>query len=144
MNPAKKEFKVNEYISLRLEKERTRIYINGNRFNQCMRLVLNIPVKEIQEYDEIDSIDEIADFYKSSDKLNENERILPEDEFWAHCSNIQAWVEHDYDTRLIHSSLSFPLLVKLAEVGDAKIKTIFKEEVAKRFLSGYFNVSSDF
>jgi Leucine-rich repeat (LRR) protein len=63
--------------------------------------------------------------------------IDSETEFWAHCSNVQAWCENDYDTRLLHSNLSFPLLKKLTEVGDILAKKAFKEEIARRLESGY-------
>jgi len=49
--------------------------------------------------------------------------------------NLQAWVEHNYDTRLLDSTLSFPLLQGLYEYGDPLAKKKFKEEIAKRFLS---------
>ena len=51
--------------------------------------------------------------------------ITPEQEFWGHRSNIQAWVECEYDTRLLHSNLSFPLLKALSDAGDPKAKAIF-------------------
>ncbi len=66
--------------------------------------------------------------------------ITKEQEFWAHCSNLQAWAENGYDTRLLHSNLSFPLLKKLTEVGDTKARKIFKDEIAQRFVRGYIPV----
>ncbi|MHA1252089.1 MAG: leucine-rich repeat domain-containing protein [Candidatus Helarchaeota archaeon] len=62
--------------------------------------------------------------------------ITPEVEFWAHCSNLQVWYEHNYDTRLLHSNLSFPLLKALSEAGDKLAKRAYKEEIAKRFIAG--------
>jgi len=62
--------------------------------------------------------------------------ITPEQEFWGHCSNLQAWYEHGYDTRLLHSNLSFPLLKALGEAGDEHAMRMFKLEVAKRFIEG--------
>lgn len=55
--------------------------------------------------------------------------------FWGHCSNLQAWYENKYDTRLLHSNLLFPLLKKLTEAGDSLAKRVFKEEIAKRYTS---------
>ncbi len=52
--------------------------------------------------------------------------ILPIKEFWGHCSNLQAWAEYGYDTRLLHPNLAFPLLEKLATVGDPIAKKVFK------------------
>ena len=38
--PPEKEFKINEYITLRLEHGDTNIYVNGGLFNQCKFLML--------------------------------------------------------------------------------------------------------
>ncbi len=37
------EFKVNGYITLKLEEGKTFIHIAGKKFMQCIRLMLNIP-----------------------------------------------------------------------------------------------------
>jgi len=57
-------------------------------------------------------------------------------EFWGHCSNLQVWDEHDYNTRLLHSNLAFPLLKKLTELGDIRTKKIFKGEIGRRYENG--------
>lgn len=148
-----KEFKINDYITLKLEHNETFIYVQGKKFLQCIRLVLDIQRNDISDYDEIESIDEAAEVFKQSlwqNKIVEgpmaqpsrfqNETITPEQEFWGHCSNLQTWVDNNYDTRLLKSDLSFPLLHKLVDVGDLKAKRVFKDEIAKRFTSGYLNV----
>ncbi|MFW9939770.1 MAG: hypothetical protein ACFFFT_01925 [Candidatus Thorarchaeota archaeon] len=147
------EFKVNDFLALKLEGNRTFIYIKGKRFIQCIRLFLQIPPQTSNLYEEIESIDEATEVYKQALWENrivegpmarpsrfQNRSITPEQEFWGHCSNIQAWAEHDYDTRLIHSNLAFQLLRELAFEGDAKAKAMFEEEIAIRFESGYFSV----
>ena len=60
------EFKVNDYIELRLENGHTNIYVNGMLFNQCRYLMLNIPVEDIPKYDEIDSIDDAIEILDRS------------------------------------------------------------------------------
>lgn len=144
-----REFQINEYITLKLEDGKTNIYVAGEKFNQCKFLLLNIPVKKISDLNEIDSVDEAAEsLSKEMEKpylpWGETEttgvKIPPEVEFWAHSSNLQVWSEHNYDTRLIHSNLAFPLLKKLTKVGDPKAKRIFREEIAKRLESGYWPV----
>lgn len=133
--------KVNEYITLKLEFTLTNIYVKGRKFNQCRHLLLGIPVDDIGDYDEIDSIDEALEIFRKG--ANSNYRpiyITPKQEFWGHCSNIQAWVEHNYDTRLLHSNLAFPLLKELVDVGDPQAKRGFKEEIAMRLESGYPSV----
>lgn len=127
-----KEFHVNKFLSVRLERGETRIYVAGQPFIQCKFLLLNIPITEISTFDEIESIDEAAE---KVDGIMEKEirkiEIPPEVEFWGHCSNLQVWYEYNYDTRLIHSNLAFPLLKKLAEVSDPLAKKVFKAELIK-------------
>ena len=147
------EKQINQYITLKLENGRTFIYVNGGRFIQCIRLVLNIQKEDIPLYDEIESIDETANVYKNHIYQNrivrgpmaapvrdQSHDITPEQEFWGHCSNLQAWVENDYDTRILMSNISFPLLRVLSKAGDPKARKVYKEEIALRLESGYPSV----
>lgn len=134
------EFTINEFVTLKLEKGKTNIYILGEEFIQCKYLLMNIPVQDINKYNEIDSIDEAAEkLDKTLERGNPDGfrvKIPPKVEFWGHCSNLQVWAEQGYDTRFIHSNLGFPLLKKLSEVGDPKAKKFFKDEIGKRFEMG--------
>ncbi|MFX1236700.1 MAG: Rab family GTPase [Promethearchaeota archaeon] len=133
-NYALKSFKVNDFMTLQLDWNITNIYIKGVHFSQCKYLLLNIPIEKAKDYRQINSIDEAEeklDHYLESNTADEI-GLTPEVEFWGHCSNLQAWVEHDYDTRLLHRNLSFPLLKKLTEAGDPKAKRVFKDEIALR------------
>ena len=60
-----KEFKVNDYITLKLEKDKTNIYVNNEMFGQCSRLFINIFKDEVSEYKEFSSIDEASELYKT-------------------------------------------------------------------------------
>ncbi len=133
-----REFRINEFLSLRLEGEWTNIYVGKVQFRQCVILLLNISVDEIRTFDEIESIDEAAEKVGISmeDSLDLYKFIPPETEFWGHCSNLQVWYEHNYDTRLVHSNLAFPLLRKLTEAGDPLAKKVFKDEIIKRYKNG--------
>jgi len=146
------EYEINEFLALKLEEGKTQIYVNGKKFLQCTRLAITIPKQSIPIYDSIDSIDEAADLYQKhlyQNKIVEgpNARVLrdevhditPEQEFWGHCSNLQAWYEHNYDTRLLHSNIAFHLLKALVDAGDPDAKRVFKTEIANRFESGYPN-----
>ncbi len=134
-----KEFKINNFFSLRLENGKTIIYVKGKQFNQCKQLVLNIKVKEVSDFDEIESIDEAIEVLNVQERVEEIS-ITSETEFWAHCSNLQVWDEYNYDTNLIHSNLAFPLLKELVKAGDQKAQRIFSEEIAKRIEKNYFPV----
>jgi hypothetical protein len=131
-------FRINEYITLKLVGNRTNIYVKNQLFNQCKYLLLNIPKRSIPALRNIESIDEAAEKLDRSMEGHEGRsmRISPETEFWGHCSNLQAWVENNYDTRLLHRNLAFPLLLKLAQVGDPTAKKVFREEILKRINSG--------
>ena len=142
-----KEFKINEYISLKLEYickdnhsyTKTYIYIAERRFIQCKFLLLINP-HEKDGQDEINSIDEASEKLISKlerDVLPRDIGLSPEEEFWGHCSNLQAFAEYGYDTRLIHRNLAFPLLKKLVDVGDPLAKRMFLDEIAKRIDSNY-------
>ena len=135
------EFRINDHLSLKLEKGKTIIYVEGEKFSQCKYLLLNIHIDKISTFDEIQSIDEASENFNkflnaSQDGTINPIEIPPEVEFWGHCSNLQVWAENRYDTRLLHRNLAFPLLNKLAEVGDLLAKVVFKEEIIKRFSSG--------
>ena len=75
------------------------------------------------------------------DRNHEREHNLidPISEFVGHCSNLQAWYEFNYDLRILHSSLSIPLLKKLALLGDKIAIIRLKESIATRLASKNFN-----
>ncbi len=130
-------FRINNYLTLRLENNKTQIYVLGEKFEQCKSLFINISINEIKSLYEL-SIDEMvekSDFSSESDDLAQIS-LTSESEFWAHCSNLQVWSENNYNTCLLHSNLAFPLLKKLTNVGDSIAKRTFKEEIAKRIENG--------
>ena len=138
-------FKINDYLTLKLEHSRTNIYVKGRLFNQCKYLLLDIPTSRVREYDNIGSIDEAADQLDRSLEGNHSSysyfrKITPETEFWGHCSNMQAWAENGYDTRLLHRNLAFPLLKTLVDAGDPQARKVFREQIALRIVSGYPSV----
>lgn len=142
------QFKINDYITLRLEGRRTNIYVSNEKFLQCKYLLIDVPIDDIVLFDNIKSIDELSPGLNNALELEANGNnelhaksrefeIPPEVEFWGHCSNLQVWYEHDYNTHLIHSNLAFPLLKRLTEANDPLAKKIFKEEVVKRLEERY-------
>ena len=138
----KKEYVINHFLTLRLENNRTNIYVNGKLFIQCKFLLLNIPIDKVKELEDIESIDEAAERLNHELEFQPKNKIKisPETEFWAHCSNLQAWAEYEYNPRLLHSNLAFPLLKTLTKVGDLIAKEVFKQEIKLRFES--FNPST--
>lgn len=106
------EFQINKYLSLRSQNERADIYVNGEYFRSCTYLILNIEGGRIRDYDHVKSIDELMELY-GNESERESRLIDPQTVFWGHCSNLNAWAEHDYDNRLLDMRLAFPLLKKL-------------------------------
>lgn len=138
------EFKINEFIILKLENGITNIYVNGILFKHCKYLLLNANINEFDEYKDITCIEEVVAKSDKSLESNTTEGIItPEDEFSGHCSNLQVWVENDYDTRILHCNIAFPLLRKLAKI-DPKARQVFKEEIIERLWSGYPTVLNFF
>ncbi len=134
-----KGLQINRYLSLKFEKGNTVIYVANRRFKQCKFLFLNISVDNIELLEEIESIDEIAEKLDNSYEYEENNRNIsldPKTEFWGHCSNLQVWYEHGYNTNLLHRNLAFPLLHELAKAGDPEARKSFTEEIASRIESG--------
>ncbi len=133
---------INEFLYLKYEHNKTNIYVDNTRFHQCKYLLMSINMEERESYHNINSIDEAAETLDRSLEYHSGSSytIDPKTEFWGHCSNIEAWYENNYDTRILHRNLAFPLLRRLAEAGDQLAKQIFIEEIGKRFESGYPSV----
>ncbi len=143
--PPRLEYNISKYLTLRTlpDGEVILYIINEEReeevFTHCAIVIIEIPTDRLHTYESITSIDEMVDNDYVSPGANYR-KIPAETLFWAHASNLQAWVENNYDTRVLHRNIAFPLLRKLTEVGDLLARKIFKEEIAKRYASGHPNV----
>lgn len=148
------EIKINKHLSVKFEENQTRVYVDNNYFRQCIRIFLNISVEQMDSYNEINSIDEAVDIEKQLSLwqnqvvIGDNPRdvqiehiITPEEEFWGHYSNLQTWYENEYDTRILHRNIAFPLLKKLMDAGDKLAKRKFKDEIFTRFQANYPTVT---
>lgn len=135
-------FKINRYLKVKFEDNRTNVYVNNHQFTQCMYLLLSVNPKDQKHKlinDTIDSIDEAKQYLSEAmhGRRAESFSIDPETEFWGHCSNLQAWADNDYDTRILAQNIAFPLLTELAEVGDPVAKRVLKDEIVKRVEYGW-------
>ena len=138
---------LNDYLKIKYEDGNTNIYVKDDYFRQCAYLLINIAKDEVEDFDEIVSIDDVEN--KLSHELHGRSNVTskeviygidPKQEFIAHCSNMQAWVENDYNTQILHRTIAFPLLKKLVQVGDPKAKRAYKEELAHRLEANELNV----
>ncbi len=126
---------LNKYITLKLENNKTNIYVDGELFNQCKYILLNLNINNLDRYDNIDSIDSVIKEYSREHETNKS-RLSPNTEFFGHCSNIEAWIINGYNLNILHSSLSIPLLRRLAILKDPMAIIKLKEEIALRLESG--------
>ena len=130
------DFKLNDFLTMRFEHNKTVICVENKPFKICKYLLMNVPLSEVYDYD---SIDEASDFYGKQLEYEITPvevGLTPEEEFKGHCSNLQVWVEYSYDTCLLHRNLAFPLLKKLSSVGDPVAKESLAQEILERFKSG--------
>lgn len=125
------EFRISNYMTLRLEDDKTIIYINGKRFRHCKGIFLNIIKEKNTDQNSINSVDDITEI-----DVPTYNKITPEQEYFGHCSNLQAWYGHEYNMRLIHSNLGFDILATLSKAGEPLAKKKIKEEIARRMRTG--------
>ncbi len=76
------EFKINKYITLKLENEKTEIYVNGKLFNQCKYVLIRKKIDELEDLNEIGSVDELAEasIYYTAKNLDHSTKNLFEKE----------------------------------------------------------------
>ena len=93
------EFKINDFINLRLEEGETNIYVKNKYFRQCKFLLMDIDAKETQVYDKIESIDEASEKYDKSMEPSENyvRKIPSKVEF---CSSLFLSIYPSYITHI--------------------------------------------
>ena len=120
-------------LTLKLIDGKTRIYIDEKEITSCITVAIELPEDDLPELTNIESINDVIDRYEEREV---DEYITPEEAFWVHCSNLQVWVEHDFDTRLLDIGLSFILLKELANKGFPRAKIRLHEEVVKRYRLG--------
>ncbi|MHA1679994.1 MAG: hypothetical protein ACTSUE_03235 [Promethearchaeota archaeon] len=128
----------------------TFVVVDGKPLATCMHVILHLDETMIDATKDAKDMDEIIRIYKrlrapSTDSPQggmqkfRGVQITPEEEFQAHCSNIQAWYEHGYDTRLMDSRLAFRILGALFEAGDPTAERVLRREIQDRLSSGSLN-----
>lgn len=129
-------FVINDYITLKYEEESSNIYVNNEYFCPCAgHSILMLPTKLFSVFAET-SLDNIIEIL--GDHIHDcNKGLTPKIDHWQNCELLKCWTTDGYPTTYLRMDLAFPLLEKLFEIGDPQAKTVFKEEIAKRFMSGY-------
>jgi len=132
--PISKCFIINDYLNLALIRSDTVIYTGSEVFKHCTRLLTTNDPSVLMKVRDARSIDELATLVP--DKYVEGQ-LDPADEFWGHCSNLQAWAENDYDTGLLQSEIAFPLLKALVDEGDPVAVRVFRKEIVSRLKTNF-------
>jgi hypothetical protein len=135
---------INDLLDVRNVKGKTFVYVNGAKFDRCSYVMVTSSIHSLHD---VNSVDDLVRKSRRRDDMVSTEGldplqlyilygITPRTQLIAHASNIQAWAEHGYDTRLLHSNLSFPLLKKLAKSGDKIAQKVIEKEIINRIYSG--------
>jgi hypothetical protein len=104
-----KEFKINEYIKLRLIEDETVILTNEKPFRHC------------KGYKTLNN----------ADRNNiDNESSI---QFFVQCSALEAFDLEEYNTNCLDLEFAFALLFELYNAGDNKARNVFKKELMRRF-----------
>nr|MDO8088464.1 hypothetical protein [Candidatus Sigynarchaeum springense] len=130
---------INRFLDVVYDEQagRARVLVGGKPFLHCSFVVASIPAGSDKD---IDSIDDLATSLAHDARVLEGPDVrrylTPAEEVLAHASNLQAWAEHDYDTRLLHSNIAFQLLKELARAGDEVAAHVIESEIDIRFNTG--------
>ncbi len=112
-----RKYVINDNIVLKLESGKTKIFVGGKFHRICKGVLLNIPLNRAQVKENC-TIEDYIDKFQITTYFKNAYFLTPLEEFFVHCSNIQAWVENDYDTYILSSNLSLSILKKLFILGD--------------------------
>ena len=106
-----KECKINEFLTVKLEKDKTHIYV-GN--------------KQISKYK-----------FPELEFLKADGMTDPEVQFSGHCSTLEVWNESGYEPKFLNSQAWCILLRELSHAGDPVAKEKIKEEVVHHLESDH-------
>jgi hypothetical protein len=148
-----KRIVINEYMDLEWYRDRPTVFVNGEPFQQCSFLAVTAPPEKLGRINDIDHLvsfsetralegrNDIDKYLHDVGNLDPEEHITEEEIMQAHASNLIAWAENDYNTRILNSNISFPLLKELARAGDQKARRVLQSEIVERLKEDYENTS---
>jgi hypothetical protein len=117
--------------------DRVILTFDGFEILTCVFIAVNIQGNP-EKNNNLRSIDELV--ARPEARLVERDSLRgllsPEEQLFAHASNLQAWIEHDYDTHLLSSQVSFKLLYELSESGDDRARRILDATIEERIVDG--------
>jgi hypothetical protein len=110
------EFRVNQFITLKLidfgdGRGSTLVFVDGRRFNASV-FSLEEAHELLHNKETYCCLDEVhRSLIWNGDR--EFSKIDSDTKFWLYCRYIRAWIDHNYDTRLLLMDEAFPILSAL-------------------------------
>ena len=144
------EIKITPFLGVAISDGRPQMIIKGKVYQQCLFLLTQGTLEDMKKAsDEIEetgdvSIDMFAN--KTSMRTLESQSVAAElgipveEQLKAHAGNLCGWVELDYNSCAMESTLAFRLLKALGEAGDKVATNAFYAEIERRLRSGIPNV----
>ncbi|MHA1334131.1 MAG: hypothetical protein ACTSPW_00100 [Promethearchaeota archaeon] len=128
-----------ESVFIPISGDKIKIFKEIRSIDEAIEVYKNYeePWDYLEPYDENVMYVDVDEIYDNPEKY---QKYLKQQEFIAHCLNIKTWVENDYNTSVLHSNISFPLLQALYLQGDPKAKRVFKNEIIRRIEEGELSV----
>ncbi|TFG19328.1 MAG: leucine-rich repeat domain-containing protein [Promethearchaeota archaeon] len=108
-----KEFKVNEYITIKFEENLIKVYVSEKPVYKIFSRFAHL-------------------------KRDEKNLALLEQEFKDHCIYIKKLVENDFDIRSFPNRIAVSLIISLSKEGIPAAKQAFVNELKRRYESGDF------
>jgi len=105
-----KEFKINDYVTLKIIDKEVYVFVGGQEFRQCKGYIT------------------IPDQKKG--------KVSIEDELWFYSSAIQAWFEYNFSEDILSLEFGFSLLYKLSELGMTRAKEALIPKIFERYSTG--------
>lgn len=126
-----KTFPLTDQLEVRIDDdERVRVYVSGEELELCSQVMTNMQIKG-KDVLTVNSVDDLTPAFYSQDSY----KLSPDTIYFVYCSNLQAWVENNYDTKLLSKNIAFPLLRELVNIGEVDIQFL-KKEIMQRFRQG--------
>jgi len=123
------KIKVNDYITISSEKNKILIYIQGERFQEFDYSFINKILKTSKS--QLEKTNTQGKYAKNNYKKDSKNAY-----FINFVDILKLWIRNNYDTSILLYDISFPLLRKLAIVGDSHAKKVFIDVILKNLWGG--------
>ena len=137
-----KEIVINDLLSVALFKDgKVHACVAGKPVIQCVHVFITAaPDDKIST--EIECIDQAIKMVRNTSEVNdgawtgESTTIDADTALMGHASNIQAWAENDYDSRILVTAVAHPILEALKKAGDITAARKYYSSIAERWVQG--------